>query len=80
MCSFFLRFKLLHHFNAILERTPKTATGLARFLPFLDFIRNQLMETIIVQETDSDLLDLISHALIEGGFNVYPLLSYDEFY
>ena len=36
------------------------------------------METIIVQETDSDVLDLISHALIEGGFNVYPLLSYGE--
>ncbi|WP_374951885.1 response regulator [Mucilaginibacter sp.] len=36
------------------------------------------METIIVQETDSDLLDVISYALTEGGFNVYPLLSCDE--
>ncbi|MES2265948.1 MAG: response regulator [Bacteroidota bacterium] len=36
------------------------------------------METIIVQETDSDVLDVISYALGEGGFNVYPLLSCDE--
>lgn len=36
------------------------------------------METIIVQETDSDVLDVISYALVAGGFNVYPLLSCDE--
>jgi DNA-binding response OmpR family regulator len=36
------------------------------------------METIIVQETDSDVLDVISYALSEGGFDVYPLLSYDD--
>jgi DNA-binding response OmpR family regulator len=36
------------------------------------------METIIVQETDSDVLDVISYALKEGGFNVYPLLHCDE--
>ncbi|RZJ73430.1 MAG: response regulator [Flavobacterium sp.] len=36
------------------------------------------METIIVQETDRDVLDILSYALTEGGFNVYPLLSCDE--
>ena len=34
--------------------------------------------TIIVQETDSDVLDIITYALGEGGFNVYPLLSCEE--
>lgn len=36
------------------------------------------METIIVQETDSDVLDILSYALTEGGFDVYPLLNCDE--
>lgn len=34
--------------------------------------------TIIVQETDSDVLDIITYALGEDGFNVYPLLAYEE--
>jgi DNA-binding response OmpR family regulator len=36
------------------------------------------MDTIIVQETDSDVLDIITYALGEGGFNVYPLLACEE--
>lgn len=36
------------------------------------------METIIVQETDSDVLDMLTYALQEGGFNVYPLLTCEE--
>jgi DNA-binding response OmpR family regulator len=37
------------------------------------------METkIIVQETDSDVLDIITYALGEGGFKVYPLLTCEE--
>jgi DNA-binding NtrC family response regulator len=34
--------------------------------------------TIIVQETDNDVLDIITYALGEGGFTVYPLLTCDE--
>lgn len=34
--------------------------------------------TIIVQETDSDVLDIITYALGEGGFNVYPVLTCEE--
>lgn len=36
------------------------------------------MATIIVQETDSDVLDILTYALKQGGFNVYPLLNCDE--
>jgi DNA-binding response OmpR family regulator len=36
------------------------------------------METIIVQETDPDVLDIIRFALAENGFKVYPLLNFDE--
>jgi DNA-binding response OmpR family regulator len=36
------------------------------------------METIIVQETDSDVLDILTYALQQGGFNVYPLLNCDD--
>lgn len=36
------------------------------------------METIIVQETDSDVLDILTYALEQGGFNVYPLLNCEE--
>lgn len=36
------------------------------------------MATIIVQETDSDVLDILTYALEQGGFNVYPLLNCDE--
>ncbi|WP_179415403.1 response regulator [Mucilaginibacter sp. E4BP6] len=36
------------------------------------------METIIVQETDSDVLDILTYALQIGGYNIYPLLSCDE--
>lgn len=34
--------------------------------------------TIIVQETDSDVLDILTYALGEAGFNVYPLLNCDD--
>ena len=36
------------------------------------------METIIVQETDSDVLDILTYALKEGGFDVYPISNCDE--
>ena len=36
------------------------------------------MQTIIVQETDSDVLDILTYALKQGGFTVYPLLNCDE--
>ncbi len=36
------------------------------------------MATIIVQETDSDVLDILTYALEQGGFNVYPLLNCKE--
>jgi len=37
-----------------------------------------MQPTIIVQETDSDVLDIITYALGEGGFDVYPLLTCEE--
>jgi DNA-binding NtrC family response regulator len=36
------------------------------------------METIIVQETDEGVLDSLTFALREGGFNVYPLLRCED--
>ncbi|WP_183575469.1 response regulator [Mucilaginibacter sp. X5P1] len=36
------------------------------------------METIIVQETDSDVLDILTYVLHNGGYTVYPMLSCDE--
>lgn len=36
------------------------------------------METIIVQETDRDVLDILTVALREGGFNVFALIDCDD--
>lgn len=36
------------------------------------------METIIVQDTEKDILDILTIILQEGGFNVYPLMNFEE--
>ncbi|PTT01863.1 hypothetical protein DBR11_06440 [Pedobacter sp. HMWF019] len=36
------------------------------------------METIIVQDTDSAILDVLTQALTMEGFQVYPVLDYDQ--
>jgi DNA-binding response OmpR family regulator len=36
------------------------------------------METIIVQETDKDILDMLTVALEYEGFHVYSVLGYDS--
>lgn len=36
------------------------------------------METIIVQETDEDILYIIDIALKEEGFRVYPIVHCDD--
>lgn len=36
------------------------------------------METIIVQETDKDILDMLAVALEYDGFQVYSVLGYDS--
>ena len=35
-------------------------------------------ETVIIQETDSSILDILTYALESKGFNVYPLLDCGE--
>jgi DNA-binding response OmpR family regulator len=36
------------------------------------------METIIVQDTDEDILDILTIALSEEGFRVYPILHCED--
>lgn len=38
------------------------------------------MEKIIVQETDEDILNILTYALEEEGFQVYPILNFDEYF
>jgi DNA-binding response OmpR family regulator len=60
-------------------REPQRPQRLSTFLTFFGFqFEINSMETIIVQETDSDVLDILTLALKAGGYDVYPLLNCDE--
>ena len=49
-----------------------------KFLTLFGNTQHQNMETIIVQDTDSAVLDVLTHILKDGGFQVYPLIHCED--
>ena len=44
----------------------------------MDFLQREIMETIIVQDTDKAILDMLTDALTMEGFQVCPVLDYNQ--
>lgn len=62
-------------------RTPETAIDRnLSFSHFLVFINQKAMEKIIVQDTDRDILEILTVALEMDNFIVYPMMGFrDDF-